>query len=317
MSRRHLLLAAPALLALRPARAQAGPLPLYTAGPGSGFLPYGEALARFTTAQGLPVEVRQSAGSFENLRRVEDAPGAVACVFLGSAVDALAGSTAVQGRRHRNIRALFPMYETGFMAVAPAARGLARFADLAGKRVGCGPARGPAEAFFRIAAEAAGLSADIVSGTPAALVEATLRGEVDALWQGAILPVPALAQVADATPSVIIGPGEELSARVVARLPHLAPLRVPAGTYRGQDAPVASFAGWNFVIANAALPEQTAYALTRLVMQVPDPVAAIGPLAASTRPANAATNRVLAFHPGARRALGEAGVTPPDISLPA
>ncbi|MGK7868266.1 TAXI family TRAP transporter solute-binding subunit [Falsiroseomonas sp. E2-1-a20] len=317
MRRRSLMLATPALLAVPRARAQAAALPFYTAGPGSAFLPYGEAVARFAATKGVMLEVRRSAGSLENLRRVEDEPGAIATAFLGSVVDALQGTPAAGGRRHRAVRALFPMYETGFMAAAPRARGLTRFADLAGKKVGCGPARGPAETFFRAAAEVAGISAEIVSGDSAPLAEATLRGEIDALWQGAVLPIPALVMVANGTDSVIIGPGEEVSRGVVARLPHLAPLTVAAGTYRGQDAPVMSFAAWNFVIANAALPEEVAYAVTRAVLSAGDPRQEISAAAAGTLAANAGTNRVLAFHPGAIRALREAGATVPEIAPPA
>ncbi len=317
MRRRMLVLAAPALLLGRAAPAQAAPIPFYTAGPGSAFLPYGEALARFLAPRGIALEVRETAGSLENLRRVEDEPGAIATAFLGSVVDALAGTAAAGNRRHRAIRALFPMYETGFMAAALAGRGIARFADLAGKRVGCGPARGPAETFFRVAAEVAGIEAAIVSGTSAELSQAVLEGRVDALWQGAVLPIPALAEVADRADALIIGPGEEVSRGVVARLPHLAPLLVPAGTYRGQGAPVASFAAWNFVVANAALPEAVAHALTRAALSAADPAREIAPAASGTRAANAGTNRVLAFHPGAARALREAGAAVPDTAPPA
>jgi hypothetical protein len=94
-------------------------------------LPYGEALARFLATKGIAVEVRRSAGSLENLTRVENDPNAIGTAFLGSAAG---------GRRHRAVRALFPMYETAFQVAAPRARGLARFADLEGRRVGCGPA---------------------------------------------------------------------------------------------------------------------------------------------------------------------------------
>jgi TRAP transporter TAXI family solute receptor len=315
MLRRSLLLTPPALLAASQARAQAG-RPFYTAGPGSAFLPYGEALARFAASRGIALEVRQSAGSLENLRRVEDEPAAIGTAFLGSAVDALNGTQAAGGRRHRAIRALFPMYETGFMAVALASRGIARFADLAGRKVGCGPARGPAETFFRAAAEVAGLSAEVVSGDSAALSRAVLAGEIDALWQGAIIPIPAIAAVTDGAEAVVFGPGTEVSADVVRRLPHLAPLDVPAGTYRGQREAVASFAAWNFVVANAALPEAEAHALTRAIFSAGDPAREIGPMAAGTRAANAGANRVLAFHPGAARALREAGATVPEIALP-
>jgi TRAP transporter TAXI family solute receptor len=209
------------------------------------------------------------------------------------------------------------MYETGFMAVALARSGLARFADLAGRRVGCGPARGPAETFFRAAAEVAGFASEIVSGDSAALVRAVLAGEIDALWQGAIIPIPAIAAVTDAAEAVVFGPGPEVSAGVVARLPHLAPLAVPPGAYRGQREAVASFAAWNFVVANAAMREAEAHALTRLILSAADPAREIGPMAAGTRAANAGANRVLAFHPGAARALREAGATVPEIPAPA
>lgn len=318
MRRRPLIVA---VLAASPASAQTAPaqapVPFHTAGPGSAFLPYGEALARFLATKGIAVEVRRSAGSLENLARVEDDPGAIGTAFLGSAADALNGTSAAGNRRHREIRALFPMYETAFMAAAPRPRGLARFADLEGKRVGCGPARGPAETFFRASAEVAGLRAEVASGDSAALVEAVLRGDIDALWQGAIVPIPALAAVADRTDSAVFGPGEEVARGVVARLPYLAPTTVASGTYRGQGEPIASFAAWNFVVGNAVMPDATAYALTRAALSSGDPAREIAPMAAGTRAANAGTNRVLPFHPGAARALRDAGATVPEIALPA
>jgi hypothetical protein len=316
MHRRTIALVPPALLLARVAPAQSAPIPFYTAGPGSAFLPYGEAIARFVATRGIVLEVRRSAGSLENLRRVEDEPNAIATAFLGSVVDALNGTAAAGGRRHRAIRALFPMYETGFMAVALRSKGIARFADLAGKRVGCGPAGGPAEVFFRAAADVAGITAEIVSGDSAALAEATLRGELDAFWQGAVIPIPALVAVANGADAVIVGPGDDVARGVIARLPHLAPLTVPAGTYRGQTEPVASFAAWNFVVANAAMAEQQAYALTRAVFSAEDPARQISPPAGGTRPQNAGTNRVLTFHPGAARALRESGVVVPEIAAP-
>jgi len=313
--RRRSLLATPALLAL-PARAQAPARPFYTAGPGSAFLPYGQALAAFLGTRGVALEVRTSAGSLENLRRVEDEPAAIGTAFLGSVVDALGGTPAAGGRRHTRIRALFPMYETGFMAVALRSRGLTRFADLAGRKVGCGPARGPAESFFRAAAEVAGITAEIVSGDSAALSQAVLAGEIDALWQGAIIPIPAIAAVTDAADAVVIGPGAAVVAGVLARLPHLAALTVAPGAYRGQAAPVESFAAWNFVVGNAALPDAEAEALVRAVLAATDPAREISAMAAGTRAANAGANRVLAFHPGAARALRAAGASVPEIAPP-
>lgn len=305
MQRRTLLAAA-----AMPALAQGTPLKVFGAGPGSAFLPYAEGLAAFLRGAGIAAEARTSTGSLQNLTFVEEDPGAIGTAFLGSVQDALSGTPAAGGRRHTQVRALFPMYETAFHVAALASSGLAGFAQLAGKRVGAGPARGPAETFLRAACEAAGISVEVVSGDPAAMSQGLLAGTMDALWQGAIVPIPSLLAVLSRAPAVVFGPGAEVAARVVARMPYLAPSVAAPGTYPGQTVPVESFAAWNFVVANAAMPDDAAYALTRAVLGASDPARQIHPSAAGTRAANAGTNRILAFHAGAERYYRESGLTP-------
>lgn len=307
---RRSILYVPLTIAL-PAQAQtqtqAG-LRLYTAGAGSAFLPYGEGLAAFLARQGIVLQVERSAGSLENLAKAEDDPNALGTAFLGSAADAVAGTPAAGGRVHGRVRALFPMYETSFQVAALRASGLTRFTDLAGKRVGAGPARGPAETFLRAALAAAGIEAVIVSGDPAAMTRMLLAGEMDALWQGAIVPIPSLVAAQQGGDAIVFGLDAATVGAVRARLPFLAETAIAPGTYRGQTAPILSFAAWNFVVANAALPEEIAYRITRAALSAADPRAEIHPSAAGTRAANAPANSVLPFHPGAARYYREQGI---------
>lgn len=305
---RRPLLTAPLALAAMPARGQA-PLRLYTAGAGSAFLPYGEGLAAFLAKQGVTVGVERSAGSLENLAKVEDDANALGTAFLGSAADAVAGTPAAGGRVHGRVRALFPMYETSFQVGVLRASGIARFADLAGKRVGAGPARGPAETFLRAALAAAGMQATIVSGDPAEMTRLLVTGGMDALWQGAIVPIPSLVAAQQQADVVVFGLAEPVVAAVRARLPYLADTTLPPGTYRGQDAPILSFAAWNFVVGNAGLSDDAAYRITRAALSATDPRAEIHPSAAGTRAQNAPANSVLPFHPGAARYYAERGIT--------
>ena len=306
---RRSLLASPAVFGLASgASAQGTALVIHTAGQGSPFVTYGQAIAALLGRHGVTATVAASTGSLENLTAVEDNPNALGTAFLGSAWDAVQGTPAAGGRRHVNVRALWPMYETSFQIAALTARGLTQFSQLDGKRVGAGPARGPAETFLIAAAEAAGIRIEIVSGSPAEMSEGLLAGRMDALWQGAIVPIPSILAALARAPGVVFGPGAEVVGRVTQRLPMLAPTTLPPGTYPGQTAPIESFAAWNFIIANKALSEATAYAITRAVLSVGDPARDIGPVAAATRPANAANNRILAFHPGAARFYRESGV---------
>ena len=306
---RRSLLASPATLGLAGAAgAQAAPLSIHTAGQGSPFVTYGQAIAALLGRQGVAAVVAASTGSLQNLTAVEDNPNALGTAFLGSVWDALQGTPAAGGRRHVNVRALWPMYETSFQIAALTASGLTQFSQLDGKRVGAGPARGPAETFLMAAAAAAGIRIEVVSGSPAEMSEGLLAGRMDALWQGAIVPIPSILAALARAPGVVFGPGAEVVARVTQRLPMLAPTTLPPGTYPGQVAPIESFAAWNFIVAHRALPEATAHAITRAVLTVGDPAREIGPVAAATRAANAVNNRILPFHPGALRFYREAGV---------
>ncbi len=281
---------------------------IYAAGPGSAFLPYAQGLAAYLSAQGLQAEALESKGSIENLGRVEQEPGKLGTAFLGTAFEAVHGSAAwTQGKKHGHVRALFPMYQTSFQVVALRASGIRNLAQLAGKRVGVGPAGGPAESFFRGLAEATGLQVQTVAGTPAALATDLQAGRIDALWQGAALPIPAIKQVADAADAVVFGLTDAELAAMLKRFPFLSPASVASNTYRGQGAPLQSVAAWNFVMAHKDMSEADAYWITRTALSAADPQL-IHPSAGPTRAANAPNNTVVPFHPGALKFYRERGI---------
>lgn len=292
------------------ARAQATTLALMTAGPGSAFLPYGEGIAQVVTKAGAArIEVKESKGSNENLYAVDASATTLGTAFLGSAYDAINGEGFAAGRKHANVRALFPMYETAFMAATLKARNLTNLASLDGKKVGCGPAAGPAEGYFRAAAEIAGIKPVIVGGTPADQGRQLIAGDIDAFWQGAVVPIPSLVAVTNVEMCTVFGLDNREAAAMRKRFPYMTEVIVAADTYRGQTLPLTSVAAWNMVIAHKDLPEPLAYAVTKAVLTSKDLVQFVGAPGGSTRARNAEVNKVVPYHPGAVRALAEMGVT--------
>jgi uncharacterized protein len=284
---------------------------LMTAGNGSAFLPYGQAIAAFLATKGINIEVKKSAGSNENLSAIEALPATIGTAFMGSAYDAINGTGWAAGRKHEKLRALFPMYETSFQVAALRKSAIRSFADLDGKKVGVGPANGPAEMFFEAAAEIAHVRPIIVNGDPAALTQRVVAGEIDALWQGAVVPIPSLREVADQADAVVFGLSDAEAAAMLVKFPQLAATTVPPATYKGQTAPIKSVSAWNFVVANKDLPVDTAYAITKAVLSAINPKSEIYPTAAGTLAANAVVNRIMPFHPGAMRFYEEAGIKLP------
>lgn len=290
-------------------RALSSEISIYSAGQGSAFLPYAQGMAAYLTAQGMSAKALESKGSIDNLGRVDAEPNLLGLAFLGTAFEAVNGSAPwTLGRKHSNVRALFPMYETSFQIVAMRASGFVKLRDLVGKRVGTGPKGGPAEAFFNGLAEVTGVTVQTVAGTPSALVADLQAGRIDALWQGASVPIPALKQVTDTSDAVVFGLGDDELSAMLKRFPFLSPASVAPNTYRGQSTGLKSVAAWNFVIAHKDLPEADAYRITRAVLSAPDPKA-IHSSAGPTRAVNARNNSVVPFHEGALRFYREQGVS--------
>jgi TRAP transporter TAXI family solute receptor len=284
---------------------------LMTAGNGSAFLPYGQGIAAYLASKAINIEVKKSAGSNENLSAVDASATTIGTAFMGSAYDAVNGTGWAVGRKHENLRALFPMYETSFQIAALRRSAIRSLTDLGGKKVGVGPAKGPAEAFFQAAAEIAHVRPTIVNGDPAVLTKLVTAGEIDALWQGAVVPIPSLSEVANQADAVVFGLSDFEVAAMLLKFPQLSATTVPPGTYKDQTAEIGSVSAWNFVVANKDLPVDAAYAITKAVLSAVDPKSEIYPTAAGTLVDNAMKNRIMPFHPGAMRFYAEAGLKLP------
>jgi TRAP transporter TAXI family solute receptor len=135
-------------------------------------------------------------------------------------------------------------------------------------------------------------------------------GRVAALWGGGI-GWPGFATVA-ASPggARFIVPDADEAKRIMAKHALLKPLIVPAGSYAGQAAPIASVGSWAFVIARSSLPEESAYRLARALHLAEAAIARRLPQASETTAANtvAAALRPDLIHAGVQRYLREAGI---------
>ena len=284
-------------------------LTLAAAGAGSAFLAFGKAVAPVVRRHAQrDLVIRETKGSNENVELVSAGQVALAALNMGPGFDAWNGRGPFAGRALRGMRALVPMYETPFHTVALRASGIAKLADLSGKRVGVGPAGGPGEVFFRGIADATGIRATLATGSPAEMGRKVLAREIDAFWWGSGLPSEPFVDVTQAADAVVFGFTADEAAAFGRLFPYFAPFEIPAGTYRGQGNALRSMAVWNFVVAHEAMPADTAYAITAALLGHADEVTAAYPAARSMRAGNAGANTFMPFHPGAVRYYREAGV---------
>jgi uncharacterized protein len=284
-------------------------LVLATAGQGSGFLAFGQALAAIVPKHSsLDIDIRDTRGSNENVELVDRGEVALACLNMGPGFDAWNGNPPFAGKPLRGMRALVPMYETPFHTIAARELGITSLADLNGKRVGVGPSGGPSEVFFKGVASALGVQATLITGTPSELGMMLLRKQIDAFWYGSGLPSPPFVEVAQKIDAAVIGFTPKEAAAFRQLFPYFAPFEIAANTYRGQASPLASVAVWNFLVANSGLPSDTAYALTGTLISHAGEVQHSFAAAASMNLKNLGANTFMPFHVGAVRYYRENGL---------
>jgi hypothetical protein len=286
---------------------------LGTATPGGGFPVYGAAVAETINEidPTLAVQPRNTKGSTENVPLLEAGQLDIALVQGEVVHETLTGV----GRPPADLKILFAMYSTPGMFVVRADSPYRATADLRGKPVAFGARGSGLVILARYVLDGLGLDQerdfqavylDRAGDGPAMVLD----GRVAALWGGG-LGWPGFTAVAKGPAGArFIAPDTNERRRILAKHPFLGPMTVPAGSYPGQDAPIASVGSWSFILARPTLAEDVAYRLARALHRGEAALARRLAQAGETTAANtvAAAPRLELIHPGVLRYFREIGV---------
>lgn len=285
-----------------------------TASQGGTYFIYGTGLASLISESlGVNASAEVTGGPVQNATLVETGDHQIGLVTMGPAYEAWNGqSELAPGVEHRNLRALFPMYQTPFQAVALQSSGINDVADLAGKRVSVGPAGGTAATYWPRFFEIIGVEPQISYAGASDATGQVKDGLIDTFAFAAGLPISAFAQIAAENPVNIFSFTEEQQQQILAERPELAAFEIPGGTYQGFPDAQHTVALWNFAVTHAEMPEELAYEITKLVMENNERMLQVHSSAAETVAENVDKNSFLPYHPGAVRYFEEVGVAIPD-----
>ncbi|MFN4057401.1 MAG: TAXI family TRAP transporter solute-binding subunit [Roseinatronobacter sp.] len=312
-------LAAAAVLSVSVAQAQdrtgwPSDLTVGTASQGGVYFVYGNGLAGFIAEElGINASGEVTGGPVQNVTLTQMGDQDIGLVTMGPAYEAWTGvSELAPGLEHKDIRALFPMYETPFQGVAMRSSGITSVSDLNGKRVNVGPAGGTPGTYWPRFFNTLGLNVNVSNAGAADAASQLKDGLIDAFVFAAGLPIGAFSQLAAEADVVVFGFTDAELESIKAGHPEVSPFTIPGGTYTVQPDDQMSVAMWNFAIARADMPESLAYEITKLVMENNDRMLQIHAAAAATLPENVVNNGFLPFHPGAVRYFEEIGITIPE-----
>jgi TRAP transporter TAXI family solute receptor len=319
MDRRHFLALSAtgvaAAAAPRAAFAQPRALTLGTASTGGTYFIYGGVVATLLTNKlGIPVSTQQTQGPNQNIILVSDRAVELGMTTMGIAYHAWEGTRDgwTKGKKYRDIRALFPMYDTPFHFIVLEKSGIKAVRDLAGKRVGVGPRAGTPGTYFPLIFKALGLDATFRFGQASDMANQLADGLIDCFAFAAGIPIAAYAEL-DASREVryLTFTADELG-RLKKAIPELSDSLIPKGTYRSLNEDHRTVGVYNFFIAHKDLPRDVAYDITRTVLENNAELVRGHAAAKETVLANWDKNTFLPFHPGAVKYYAEKGVKIPD-----
>jgi uncharacterized protein len=295
------------------ATAQKTVVVLGTATPGGGFPVYGAAYSSTLNEMdsALSVEPKNTKGSTENIPLLEAGKIDIGQATGEVTYEALQGI----GRPKADLRIINAMYSNFGMFVVRSDSTARAIADLRGKPIAWGASGSGFVVLARYVFDGLGLD---INGDfkPIYLEKAgdgpamVLDGRAAALWGGGI-GWPGFVTMANAPGGArFIAPTAEDIQRVLAKHAFIKPMKVPAGSYPGQDSPITALGSYSLVLASPSLPEDVAYRLARALHKGKSVIAARHAQGGESTLENtlAAAPRQDLIHPGVLRYMREAGI---------
>jgi hypothetical protein len=318
--KRSLLLGATAVLSLSlttPSLSLAGKRIVFGGGPAGGtFQVVANAIQVYGPVKAIEeftVKAQSSAGSVENLRKVNTGKSDFGVVYSGHVFQGRNGMLKNDTNKYEDVLAVAYLYGAPAQLVVRKGSGIASVADLAGKKVGVGNAGSGAfancELFFTHLGMWDKVERNAMGYNDAA--QAFGNNQLDAFWLFTAFPSGAVIMAAQTNDIDLIDLYAEAQASgFFAKYPYFSKLAVPAGTYRGVDHDTPSFQDAALWVANAKVPDDVVYTLLSLIY-TEEGLAHMREQKKTFKEmsvANGTKGIVTPLHPGAERFWREKGV---------
>ena len=184
-------------------------------------------------------------------------------------------------------------------------------ADLAGKSVSIGA---PGSGVYFNALDilsAAGLSEDDINPQYLsfdASADGLKDGKIDAAFIVAGAPTAAITELCTTNSAYLVPIDGDIAAKLIADCPFYTAYTIPAGTYNGQDADIATVTVKATLIVSASASEEDVYNLTKAIFDNTAAIAAENGKGKELSIENATSGMSAPFHAGAAKYFAEQGV---------
>lgn len=284
-------------------------LTLGTASVGGTYFIYGGVVASLLSEKlGVNVSTQQTQGPNQNLILVDGKKVELGMTTMGVAIHGWNGTGWAAGKQYKDVRAVFPMYDTPFHFITQQKSGIKSVAELNGKNVGVGPKAGTCGTYFPMMFDALGAKPTVRFGGASDMGGQLGDGLLDVFAFCAGLPISAFSEIEAQRPVTFFSFTDAEIAKLKKAMPELSDSVVPKGTYKTLTQDQKTVGVYNFFIVHKDLPDDLVYEITKAVMENNPRMVQGHAAAKETLPQNAIKNGFLTFHPGAVRYFKEKGI---------
>jgi TRAP transporter TAXI family solute receptor len=305
-----------AFLALVASAAFAQNISIATGGTGGVYYPMGGGLAAVLSkyVPGMQATAEVTGGSVDNLKLIDSGKPYVGFSMADAALDAAKGEDKFKGHKVA-VRTLAILYPNRMHVVTIDGKGIARFADLKGKRVSTGSPGSATEVMAFRLLEAAGIDKDKDIKRErlgaAESVNAIKDGKIDAFFWVGGLPTAAVQDLANT-------PGTKIKLIDHADLVPVMNKKygnlyvedvIPKSIYHGMDADNHQATVMNILVANASMDDKTAYNIVKTIFEKKPELVAVHKEAENIKLENQKNSATpVPFHAGAIKYFAEKGI---------
>jgi len=214
------------------------------------------------------LKAQSSAGSVENLRKVNKGRAHFGVVYSGHVYLGRNGKLKNDTRKYEDVLAVSYLYGAPAQLVVRKGAGIKSTKDLVGKKVGVGNAGSGAfancELFFSHLGIWDKIERNAMGYNDAA--QAFGNNQLDAFWLFTAFPSGAVIMAAQTNDIELVDLNRDAEeSQFFETYPYFSKLTVPADTYRGVDHGTPSFQDSALWVANAKVPEETVYQLLSMI----------------------------------------------------
>lgn len=316
MRRFGLALALSATMAVTAVQAQQN-LSIATGGTGGVYYPIGGGLAEMIGRHidGYSAVAEVTGASVENMGLIHREDSDLAIALADTVYQAYTGTGAFEGRQVADVRAIASVYPNAVQLVALQGSGINSLADLVGKRVSVGAPGSGTELNALALLESNGINYSDFTVQRLNFNEtadALRDGDIDAGFWSVGPPTSSILSLATTRDIQLISFTEEEIQKAVAVEPVFAPYTLPANMYEGVTEDTLTISIPNVLAVNAAMSDELAYQITKVLFEKVDELRAIHPAANDTTVEFTMTSTPIPLHPGALRYFEEINAEIPD-----